>query len=199
MTGEKNGRPGLSLAEPGKIISASDFAKMASAKSRLRRAQAAQLVNVESMHQSAWQIGYRHGLQQAMNELSDFYSEASRRHVDPQSPVKRLVFAVLRKLLHECDKNGLMASVAERAVAETCEKLESITILVHPDVAESVARRFARYRAPGRRIDVHAADHLSPTGCEIRTVFGIIDAGLDVQLDALENSVSRGVPEQGSV
>lgn len=189
----KNIRP--VLAEPGRIISASDFAKMRSTSSELRRVQSAQLVNVETMHQSAWMIGYRRGFQRAMYELSEFYSESGRCQVDPSSPLKKMVFAVLRKILHERDTKRLMASIAERAVVESCEQLESITILVHPEVADSVARRFDKHKAPGMRIDVQAADHLEPTGCEVQTVFGIIDAGLDVQLDALEQTLRRGDPE----
>lgn len=189
----KNARP--RLAEPGRIISAADFSKMRSTSSELRRVQSAQLGNVEAMHQSAWRIGYRRGLRQAMDELSEFYGESERRHADPSSPLKNLVFAVLRKILHESDSTELMASVAERAVLESCEQLESIVILVHPELVESVAKRFDRQELPGMRIDVQAADHLSRTDCEIQTVFGIIDAGLDVQLDALEQSMRRCSPE----
>ena len=172
---------------------------MRSTHSELRRVQSAQLVNARTMHQSAWTIGYRCGLQQAMDELRGFYTESERRRVDPSSPLKRIVFAVLRKILHESDAERLMASIAARAVVESCEQLGSITILVHPDVANAVARRFDRHNVPGMRIDVQAADHLAATGCEIQTAFGIIDAGLDVQLDALEQSMRRSAPDSGNV
>ena len=178
-------------AEPGRIISATDFARMTATSAKLRRVQSAQLTSVETMHRSAWALGYRHGLRQAMSELSDFCSETQRRRVDAASPIKKIVFTVLRKVLHESDSSQLMASIAERVVAESCEQLESVTILVHPEVAESVALRFAKHKVPGMRIDVQAAEHIEVTGCEIQTVFGIIDAGLDVQLDALEHCVRR--------
>lgn len=184
-----------SLLAPGHIISAADFARMTATSSTLRRVQAAQLVNVETMHRSGWTIGYRYGLQQAMSELSDFHGEVQRRQDDSLSPIRKIVFTVLRKILHDGDLNQLMASIAEKAVTECGEKIESVTILVHPEVAESVARRFANHRVPGMRISVQASEHLEKTGCEIHTVFGILDAGLDVQLDVLEQSVRRAVPE----
>lgn len=194
MSNTSDGAP-TGLVAPGHTISATDYARMTATGSTLRRAQAAQLVNVETMHRSAWAIGYRCGLQQAMNELSEFHNEAQRREVDPMSPIRKIVFTVLRKILHDSNLHQLMGSVAERAVAECGEKLESVTILVHPELADTVAKRFENHNVPGMRISVQASEHLEPTGCEIHTVFGILDAGLDVQLDALEQSVRRSASE----
>ena len=64
--------------------------------------------------------------------------------------------------------------------------LEALGVHVHPDVAGVVAKRLAKLTSNSLVIDVVPDDRLPDTGCEIHTPFGIIDAGLNTQMEALE-------------
>ena len=50
----------------------------------------------------------------------------------------------------------------------------------------------------GIPVEIVADDALGETGCEIHTPFGIIDASLDTQLDAIERAMRCPVPSGDS-
>ena len=185
-----------SLPEPGRIVPAADHARITATSNRLRQAQSSSLVNLEALHEAAWEHGHRSGMRQAMRQLAAFHRGVEEYRKDPASPVRQLVIAAVRKILGDSDPNAIVGEIVEKAIVESCKQLESVVIYVHPAVAESVAKRASTLNVQGLRLDVRPTEDIPITGCELHTAFGTIDASLETQLDALERSVCRGEPEQ---
>ncbi len=185
--------PPQSPSDPGRIIPAADVERIISRFGCLKRSQSQGIANLRYVHSAAWQAGYREGLDRATAELAQFHGAIEAYRSGAASPVTELVFAVLRKVLGDIEAGTLVAEIADKALAECAEQLESVVVCVHPDAIGPVTERLERItrERDGIRFDVRVGDHLGETGCELHTVFGIIEASIDTQLDQLERHIQR--------
>ncbi len=177
--------------EPGIVISAADVERINAGCGQIKQSQSRGIANLRYVHDAAWQTGYREGLGRAMTELAAFHDSMAEYRRGGSSPVTEIVFAVVRKILGDIEPGTLAAQVADKAIAECTEKLDVVVVHTHPDAVATVAENLEKFSraSDGVRFEVRADDRLAPTGCELHTAFGIIEASVDMQLDALESHI----------
>ncbi len=186
---------GIGLAAPGSIVSAEDFAAISAARTQLKSAHAFCATSMQDGYEQARQQGYQDAMRHALSDLADVQRSLRLLEEGETSPLERLVLAAVRKILGEQEPATLVASIVQQTLVACCLQLETVTVIVHPDVAASVRHRLANLSPAGLRIKVTTADDIDETGCEIHTPFGIIDAGLETQLLALEQSLGQQAME----
>lgn len=169
-----------------RILTAEEFSTIGNTGQQVRSAQADSVQSIKSLHDNAWDHGYRDGMRQA---LTDVANTCRRARDDADGVISNLTFAVLRKVLGQADPKVIVQSIAQWVIFDCCRELETLTVRVHPSVAEQVGEGLAALPATGLRIHTLADPQLSPTGCVIDTAFGTIEADLDSQLDALQHAV----------
>ena len=177
-----------------RVLSAADYATMVAPKGTPASSNAGNVGRLQSLHEEARHHGYQQGLQRALADLADVLTELRRCRGDREAWLQSFVFAVLRKILGEQDPLSLVGAIARQAIAQCEQSLGQLTVHVHPravnDVTEAIETQVASTALTEIRVDVVADDRLSETGCEVHTPFGIIEASLETQLDALEHAVA---------
>lgn len=173
----------------GRILSATDFAGLVATERRRRGTVEKSVGQLPSLHDQAWQHGYQQGLCHAMLEVKSTLAELRACQHDRDSWMHQFVFAVVRKVLGNNEAASLVPLIVQQVIEECDRSLETIVLHVHPSVTSAVARRLASIAGPGLQLDVVADERLMEGDCELHTPFGIIDAGLDTQLDALEHAI----------
>ena len=85
----------------------------------------------------------------------------------------------------------LAAEVADKAIVDCADQLDAVAVHAHPDAVATVAEHLGKLTrgCNGVRFEVRADDRLAANGCELHTAFGIVEASVDMQLDALERHI----------
>lgn len=181
------------LISEGRVLSAADYAELLAGQNQRRDDSEQRVERLPSLHDHARLHGYRQGLHKAFTDLNATLLELRRCREDRAQWLQSFVLAILRKILGAQDASSLIPAIVQQAIDECDHSLETIAVRVHPQAAADVARRINKASAiakrNGLRIDVVADGHLGETACELHTSFGIIDAGLDTQLDALAEAL----------
>ena len=173
--------------EPGRVISAAELERINVGHGQVRQLQSRGMANLEYVHDAAWQAGYRQGLDEAMVALAEFHETVAMHRGGDVSPVAELVMAVVRKILGDVEPGTLVAQIVDKAIDDCAERLDTVAVHVHPDAVAVVAERLEKRTDDDLRFDVIADEQLGATECELHSVFGIIEAGVDMQLDVLEH------------
>ena len=93
------------------------------------------------------------------------------------------------------DQQERVTSVVRNALAVTRNE-STVIVRVHPDDLETVQQRMDDIMKPYpgiKYIDVVSDSRLNRDGCILETEVGVVDASLDVQLAAIQNSLGRSV------
>jgi type III secretion protein L len=117
-----------------------------------------------------------------------------------ESKVVELVLKCLKKVLGEMPPEERVTAVVRNALAVTRNEAK-VTIRVCPGDKETVESRINEIIKPYpgiRMIDVVADLRLSPDGCVLETEIGVVEASLEGQIQAIENSLSRSVTGDGA-
>ncbi len=177
--------------EPGSVIPAADVERIKSGHGEVKQSQSRGIANLRYVHNAAWQAGYREGLDDAMAKLATFHDSIDAYRRGGRSPVTELVFAVVRKILGDIEPGRLAAEVADKAIVECADQLDAVAVHAHPDAVATVAEHLGKLTRGrnGVRFEVRADDRLAANGCELHTAFGIVEASVDMQLDALERHI----------
>lgn len=192
-----SGTPGQKtrcMLPAGRIISAAAFAQIQAAFDNNAPSEPASIRKLPSLHEQARRHGYEQGISQALREVATVMTNLRESRRDHQAWLESMVFALLRKIFGNDDVDELVARIAAQAVNQCDRSLEYITVHVHPGVATTVASRLAKKQRFAIDFDVVSDERLCETACEIHTPFGIVDAGLETQLDALEAALSKDTP-----
>jgi flagellar biosynthesis/type III secretory pathway protein FliH len=165
----------------------------ASVGQRIEAAEARCLADLEATTHAAWQRGYTSGHAEAFRRLQDVLAtlDQRRKAIEPQliELVIDAIGRIARGLPAEVLLPGLIATALEEA---QCER-GRIVLRVHPANGEIATRWLARQATPSEQAHVTVAIDASvaENGCLLETPFGVIDAGLTTQLDALSTCLLR--------
>lgn len=170
----------------GRILSAADFAELLAVQRNRRGTDEEHIGRLPSLHEQARQHGYQQGVCRVMSELKSTLAELQAYYHDHDAWMQHFVFAIVRKVLGQNDAESLVPLIVQQVIEECDRSLETILVHVHPDVASVVAKRLAKLTSKGPQIDIVSDERLTELGCEVHTPFGIVDAGLYTQMDALE-------------
>lgn len=151
------------------------------------------------------QRGYEEGMNQAKLEMAERLIQAAEHSVNYlahlENKVATLVMTAVRKIVGEFDDVELTLRVVHRAL-QVVRNQPQVTIRVHPDQELALCSRLgerllAGYSEVGA-LEVIADPRLAMGGCILETEIGVVDASIEVQLQALERALKSRIasPEQ---
>lgn len=149
-------------------------------------AAAAEQARVQG-HAEGLEEGRRAARDEIAEKLTAVAEAAERERAQLRSEIAVLALQVVRKLMGEfADAERLVALAA--TAAQDLLPAQVPSLVVHPDLCESVRGRLAASTAEGRplpQFEVRADADLAPADCRIETEHGSIDASLESQLQRL--------------
>ena len=129
--------------------------------------------------------------------MSEQMIDAVSRSVDYfaglEAQVVNLVAKALKKIVGDMDLHDRIVSVVKSALAIN-KGQSKVSVRVSPAEAETVEQRMEEILRPYPSIqylDVIPDSRLRPGGCILETEIGVVDASVDVQLQAIENSLLK--------
>lgn len=178
----------------GRIMPAAEYAELFAGDRDRQNDSGRRVDRLPSLHEEARLHGYRQGLRSVMTDLTAILVELRTCREDRAAWLQSFVLAVLHKILGEHDASSLVPAIARQAIQQCDRSLETVAIHVHPQVAADTAAHIDKAAAGKKRnglcVDIVSDYRLSETDCELHTAFGIIDAGLDTQLEALAHALA---------
>lgn len=184
------------------IIKADEYAALLDADGIIKDAEtrAAEIIRkAEEQYELRRKEGYETGLVEGQMEITEKMMDTVAASVDYLSDVEATVVDVVtksvRRVLGEMDSSERITSVVQNALA-VARTQSKVTVRVSPNDLESVQSQLDAITRPYPTItliDVVADSRLEPGGCILETAIGIVDAGVETQLQAIERSLARAV------
>jgi len=138
------------------------------------------------------QRGYREGMDQAKQEMATHMAETVARAADYFASVEgelvAVVMASVRKILGEFSDEDLTLRLVKNAL-HVVRSQKQVTVRVPPDREAEVRSRLHQLTSsyPGiSLVEVVADSKLGAGNCVLETEIGIVDGGIDSQLQVLE-------------
>ena len=148
----------------------------------------------DQIKESAAKEGYKAGLEEARNDILDFVSEKKEVFEYIAPDILEIAVDIARKIIKkeiEQDPEAIISMILE--VMENLSKEETkITIKVNPMEADLVREELPKAltaKGTEARITVVSDDSVSSGGCIFVTNNGIIDAGLETQIEILKEAL----------
>ena len=125
-------------------------------------------------------------LTQTIQEVTDLRAEMIHQ---TEQQLVRLALAVARRLVHrEISLDPDLLIAIARVAMERLGEMANVTVRLHPD--DYAATAAAREREwTGSQLKVVADARLPRGGCRIESEFGVVDAGVDAQLQELAQAL----------
>ncbi|MBA2174113.1 flagellar assembly protein FliH [Halobacillus locisalis] len=168
---------------------------------------------VEEAKTEGYQAGFDQGLKESkqqfeakLNQANAIIDEANQSyHRTVESSEETIIELAVRSaeriLNYELDqREGAFVEVVKRAIKEVHDQPE-ITVTVHPDHYELVsAQREELHRITHSKADlsIYVRDDVDANGCLIESPFGLINAGVDQQLNELRQRLFEVVNEEAT-
>ena len=187
--------------EPGrKILRAAELENVLDAQAILdaARAEAKNIVDTaqaEFDRQSA--AGYEDGMTAGRMDIAERMIDSVAKTVNYVSSLEKsvvdLVMKALRKILGDMPDRDRVAQVVKSALA-VARTQRTVTVRVHPEDADHVKSQLAVITKPYpgvQFLEVTPDVRLTRGACILESEVGVVDASLEVQLQAIENSLKR--------
>ena len=184
------------------VIKAHEYTAILDAEAIIADAQerAAQIRReAEDEFEKRRQEGFDAGMVEGQMEISEKMMDTIAASVDYlsslESSVVDIVTKSLRKILGDLSPTDRITSVVQNALA-MARTQSKVTVRVSPADLESVRSRLDEITTPYPTItfvDVVSDSRLESGGCILETAIGVVDAGVETQLKAIESALSRSV------
>ncbi|UPA28663.1 MAG: HrpE/YscL family type III secretion apparatus protein [Verrucomicrobiota bacterium] len=140
--------------------------------------------------------GYKDGFDQGKETLAKQLAEASIKNSanikQLENNIVGLVLKALKRILGEVDQETLMVSLARQALKAVKNQSEAI-LKVSPRDAGIVRSQMEKVMADGivDYLEVVADSRLQPGTCILETDIGVVDASLEVQMNAITEAFKK--------
>lgn len=186
-----------------RLLKARDYQALVDARRLLADAQQQArelLAEAGQEYEQQKQRGYEDGMNQARLETAERLIQAAEHSVNYlahlENKVATLVMTAVRKILGEFDDTELTLRVVHRAL-QVVRNQPQVTIRVRPDQELALRSRLGERLLAGYSeigaIEVIADPRLGPGGCILETEIGVVDASIEVQLQALERALKSRI------
>lgn len=172
---------------------------------------------IDAGRQEGYQNGYNEGIrcgkEQAESEMQQKINRAVEKAqsiltcaeqeykesiIEAEHEIIKISLAVARKILaREIEENPVVVLPIVRAALEKVRDQDQIAIRVSPDDFELVlqAKRDLQMMLGRENVISIVHDHtVNPGGCLIDTPYGMVDASIDSQFQALQQAVKKVMP-----
>ena len=194
------------MPAPGvRVLRAADYARLVEANDVLAAAReraAAMAAEAEKAYEERRQAGYEDGLMEGRMEQAEKMMETAIQAVEYieniEETLVKVVTSAVRKIIGELDERERIVRVVRTALVSVRSQ-QKVLIRVcpadEPAVREALAAMIAS--APGgvSFLDVSADPRMKPGDWILDSELGVVDAGLETQLRALENALAGKIKE----
>jgi type III secretion protein L len=143
----------------------------------------------ETAHAEAQRRGYQEGLAQGQAQAAAQTLQTVAAAIDYLGGIERqlagIVMTAVRRIVGDCDDEK-RAIAAVRNALHLLRRDQRVTLRVAPATAAALRRRLAELSADPALIDVVTDSRLAAQDCILESEAGIVDAGIEGQLNALQ-------------
>lgn len=186
----------LRADEYSRLLEAGELLAAARGRAEAIRAEA------EEAYETRRREGYEDGVMEGRMEQAEKMMETAMQAVEYiehiEETLVRVVTSAVRKIIGELDERERIVRVVRTALVSVRSR-QKVLIRVcpadEPAVREALAAMIAS--APGgvSFLDVSADPRMKPGDCILESELGVVDAGLETQLRALENALAGKIRE----
>lgn len=192
----------LTIRPAGKVIKSAEYQTLAEAEqiiSAAREEAALILAAAEEEHERQKERGYREGLVEGRLQMAEKMVDSVSHTVDYleklEGKVVDIVMRALKKILGDMDNKDVVERVA-RGALDVARSQAGVTLKACPAEAEHLRSRVDEILRdyPGvDYINIQTDSRLTPGSCVLETEVGVVDASVDVQIEAIRNSLLRTI------
>ena len=116
-----------------------------------------------------------------------------------ESTVCDIVLKALRKCIMEIGDRELVVQIVRKSMQAVVRTQKELVMRVSNDMVQTVRERMSALLADFptvARIDVVGDERLAATACVVETDVGIVEASVDGQLEAIEQSIRKSFEER---
>jgi type III secretion protein L len=183
-----------------RVIRAADYAAWVAGEAYVRAARE-HAAEIEAEAKRVYEVekarGYADGrAESAAQEAAEMLESISRKisfFENVEMQVAELVVQATEKVLGELDDQTLVRRVVHNAL-KVMRNQKQVTVRVAPEHVEALQHQLNDILAdyPGVTfVDVAADARLRRGGCILESELGVVDASLEIQLDALRRALSK--------
>ena len=197
---------GIVAPAPGtRLIRAEEYSRLLEAGELLAAARGradAIRAEAEEAYETRRREGYEDGVMEGRMEQAEKMMETAMQAVEYiehiEETLVKVVTSAVRKIIGELDERERIVRVVRTALVSVRSQ-QKVLIRVcpadEPAVREALAAMIAS--APGgvSFLDVSADPRMKPGDCILESELGVVDAGLETQLRALENALAGKIKE----
>lgn len=143
--------------------------------------------------------GYEQGLRDGEIEMAGKMLETVEKHVEylseMEAQVVKIVTKAIRKIIGDLDQHDLVSRVVGKALAVARDQSKA-KIRVCPSQLETVRFKIDELLRPYPSlsfVDVISDSRLSLGDCILETDIGVVDASVDVQITAIEQTLENSL------
>ncbi|NJN46700.1 MAG: HrpE/YscL family type III secretion apparatus protein [Candidatus Competibacteraceae bacterium] len=192
------------LQSDTRILKAADYQVFETAGQVLadaqRRAQDI-LAQAEQVYEEQKARGYEDGMDEAKQEMAEQMLDTVGRTVDYFAQVEKrvaaVVIAAVRKILGDFDEQELTVGVVRNAL-QVVRTQKQVTVRVSPGQEQALRERLDEILAGYSGVSYLeiVPDHrLNRGGCILETDIGVVEASVEVQLQALEQAIKARIDD----
>ena len=193
-------KQGFHFPPEKKIIKANEYLSFVEAEKIIENAkkEAQEIIaGAKAEYEEEKKRGYKDGLLESKMNMSRQMMDTVARTVNYFASVEEklveIVTVALKKILGEMDDKKLILKVVRNALI-VARNQKQVTLRVSPTQAEMVKERINSIMAefPGISfIDVVPDARLKQGGCILESEMGIVDASVDIQIEAIRRSLIK--------
>jgi len=184
------------------VIKASEYREAVEAGEVLEKARREAeriLEEARGAYEAEKKRGYEEGLEEGKGDIVERMMETVGKTVDYFATVEQtlcdIVLEAVNKIVGELDDGELVLKIVRNAL-RLVRNQKQVTLRVAQEDLDNVRKRIQEIMGdfPGIDfIDVTPDSRLRANGCVLESEIGVVDASLDVQLEAIRRALTRAI------
>lgn len=189
--------PRIAAEDAAALVKAEEVVAAAEAEAARIREEAAKAY--ESEKARGYADGLAEGKQEILMQKLDLVDESVKYMASIEGQVCEVVLKALRKCVAEIGDRELVVQIVKKSMQAVVRTQKELVVRVAPDMVSSVRERtdtlLADFPAV-TKLDVVGDERLAGAACVVETDAGIVEASIDGQLEAIEQSIRKSFEER---
>ena len=189
--------PLVTAEEADTVARAQDIIAAAEAEAAQIREEAKAAFVAEQKR--GYDAGMTDGKTEILMQKLDLLDESVRYMESVEGKVADIVMKALKKCVAEIGDKELVVQIVKKAMQAVVRNQRQITLKVNPEMVTVVKARLQEILAEFPSLsfaDVVEDPHLEPAACVVETEAGLVEASVDGQLKAIENSIRKNFAKE---
>ncbi|MGB0845495.1 MAG: type III secretion system stator protein SctL [Thiolinea sp.] len=188
----KPGQKVLRSVDYQQLVGYEDLLRQLAVRDKERQVQATEALSKSIRH------GMAEGMEQANQQLAEQLLTFTLQMHESLRQVERsladVVIEAVRKIVHDFDNETLVKNTV-RSGLELVRGGKKLTIRVHPQMQEVVSEQLGELQKSISHVEVLSDSALKLDECILESDVGIVNASVDLQVEALVSALRKAFPE----